>query len=122
MSAVTDKRYALVLSGGGVRATAFHLGVILRLAVDGQLERVRTLSTVSGGSLAAGLVFSRAGLAWPSSGKFVETVLPQARSALAEHSLQGGMSACSAVHGNCSRRGATSLLRPWRRYGALGAP
>jgi hypothetical protein len=34
MSAVTDKRYALVLSGGGVRATAFHLGVILRLAVD----------------------------------------------------------------------------------------
>ena len=38
MSAVTDKRYALVLSGGGVRATAFHLGVILRLAGWGLIE------------------------------------------------------------------------------------
>lgn len=107
MSAVTDKRYALVLSGGGVRATAFHLGVILRLAVDGQLERVRTLSTVSGGSLAAGLVFSRAGLAWPSSGKFVETVLPQARSALAEHSLQGGAF-------------VRMLRRPWKLFASRG--
>jgi NTE family protein len=107
MSAVADKRYALVLSGGGVRATAFHLGVILRLAVDGQLERVGVLSTVSGGSLAAGLVFSRAGLAWPSSGQFVEAILPEARSALAEHSLQGGAF-------------VRLLRRPWKLFASRG--
>jgi NTE family protein len=107
MSEVADKRYALVLSGGGVRATAFHLGVILRLAVDGQLERVRALSTVSGGSLAAGLVFSRAGLAWPSSDEFVKAILPQAGSALAEHSLQG-----SAF--------VRTLGRPWKLFASRG--
>src|SRR5438874_5894144 len=42
----------IALSGGGFRATAFHLGVLKRLRELGVLERTRFLSTVSGGSIA----------------------------------------------------------------------
>ena len=42
---------ALALSGGGFRASLFHLGVLRRLAECGWLDRVDVLSTVSGGSL-----------------------------------------------------------------------
>jgi NTE family protein len=44
-------RLALALSGGGFRASLFHLGVIRRLAEEGWLGRVDVLSMVSGGSL-----------------------------------------------------------------------
>ena len=50
------KDIALVLSGGGIRAMAFHLGVLRRMAEQGLLERVSHLSSVSGGSLIVGLV------------------------------------------------------------------
>ncbi len=50
---------ALVLSGGGFRATLFHLGVIRYLAHTGQLEHVTHICSVSGGSiLAAHLVLN----------------------------------------------------------------
>lgn len=42
---------ALALSGGGARAMAFHLGCLRALHDRGLLERVRILSTVSGGSV-----------------------------------------------------------------------
>lgn len=70
-------RIGLALSGGGTRATAFHLGVLARLARSGLLERVTRLSTVSGGSLAAALVFSYSGLRWPASGHYLEEVFPK---------------------------------------------
>jgi NTE family protein len=41
----------LALSGGGSRAMAFHLGCLRALQDLGILERVRVLSTISGGSL-----------------------------------------------------------------------
>ena len=43
----------LCLSGGGFRATLFHLGALRRLHELGVLARVRTISSVSGGSLMA---------------------------------------------------------------------
>jgi predicted acylesterase/phospholipase RssA len=43
----------LALSGGGFRATAFHLGVLKRLRELGLLDRITYLSGVSGGSIAA---------------------------------------------------------------------
>ena len=43
----------LCLSGGGFRATLFHLGALRRLAEVGVLSHVRTVSAVSGGSIAA---------------------------------------------------------------------
>src|SRR5687767_8126971 len=43
----------LCLSGGGFRATLFHLGALRRLNEFGILHRVRTIASVSGGSLMA---------------------------------------------------------------------
>src|SRR5918992_309760 len=43
----------LCLSGGGFRATLFHLGALRRLNELGVLHRIRTISSVSGGSLMA---------------------------------------------------------------------
>jgi NTE family protein len=46
-----DNDLALCLSGGGVRAMLFHLGVIERLWERGILQEVKYLGTVSGGSI-----------------------------------------------------------------------
>jgi NTE family protein len=60
----------LTLSGGGVRAAVFHLGVLHRLADEGLLESISQLSTVSGGSLITGAVISRVNMQWPSSADY----------------------------------------------------
>lgn len=44
-------KVGLALSGGGFRASLFHLGVLARLAECGVLRRVEVLSCVSGGSI-----------------------------------------------------------------------
>lgn len=78
----------LALSGGGFRATGFHLGVIARLAKEGHLEDVSFLSTVSGGSLCVGLLHALNGFRWPSSDAYLESVLPQARRVMTTVDLQ----------------------------------
>jgi NTE family protein len=45
---------ALALSGGGFRAMLFHAGALMRLNELGILSRVARISSVSGGSIAAG--------------------------------------------------------------------
>ena len=47
---------ALCLSGGGFRASLFHLGALRRLHELGVLERVDKISSVSGGSIFAGFL------------------------------------------------------------------
>ena len=56
----------LTLSGGGVRAVVFHLGVLEWLAKTPLWNSVSQISTVSGGSLMAGLLFARTGFRWPA--------------------------------------------------------
>lgn len=51
---------ALCLSGGGYRAMLFHLGGLIRLNELGLLRRIERVSSVSGGSITAGML----GLAW----------------------------------------------------------
>ena len=46
-------KLGLALSGGGFRASFYHLGVLARLAEMDALRSVEVLSTVSGGSLVA---------------------------------------------------------------------
>jgi NTE family protein len=46
----------LCLSGGGYRAMLFHLGAIMRLNQAGILERLKRISSVSGGSITAGVL------------------------------------------------------------------
>jgi len=75
-------RIALALSGGGSRAIAFHLGCLRGLQNSGLLDRISTISAVSGGSVIASLYCShpgdfdaferrtrellRSGFVWPS--------------------------------------------------------
>ena len=72
-------RLGLSLSGGGVRAAVFHLGVLRRLAEDDLLESVSAVSTVSGGSLLVAAVLSRSNLLWPTSRQFLSEVYPALR-------------------------------------------
>ena len=51
---------ALCLSGGGYRAMVFHLGVLWRLNELGYLPKLDRISSVSGGSITAGML----GLKW----------------------------------------------------------
>jgi NTE family protein len=51
-------RIALALSGGGARAIAFHLGCLRALHDLGILQKVSTITAVSGGSVLAGLYCS----------------------------------------------------------------
>jgi len=60
----------LTLSGGGIRAAVFHLGVLRRLADEGLLESVTGVSTVSGGSLVTAAIVSKAKMQWPSSAEY----------------------------------------------------
>lgn len=45
------RKLGLALSGGGFRASLYHVGVLARLADEDQLRRVEVLSCVSGGSI-----------------------------------------------------------------------
>lgn len=49
----------LALSGGGYRASLFHLGVTRRLHELGALQKITRLSSVSGGSILAGFLAHR---------------------------------------------------------------
>jgi len=51
--------FALALSGGGYRATLFHLGALRRLNEVGVLGRASRIVSVSGGSLLLGFLASR---------------------------------------------------------------
>jgi NTE family protein len=50
---------ALCLSGGGFRATLFHLGALRRLNELGVLHQIDSFSSVSGGSILNGVLASR---------------------------------------------------------------
>lgn len=53
------RRVGVALSGGGHRATVWALGVLLYLVDAGRNEQVTTITSVSGGSIANGVVASK---------------------------------------------------------------
>ncbi|HEX8854913.1 MAG TPA: patatin-like phospholipase family protein [Thermoleophilaceae bacterium] len=72
-------KLGLALSGGGFRASFFHIGVLARLAELGVLRRVEVISTVSGGSIVGALWYLHAKKlleqdADPSPQRYVEEV------------------------------------------------
>jgi NTE family protein len=69
-------KLGIALSGGGVRAAVFHLGVLLRLADSNLLESISCLSTVSGGSLIAAVIMSKARMRWPGSSEYRSEIYP----------------------------------------------
>lgn len=88
LKSVERKAIGFALSGGGVRAAAFHAGVMRYLAEQGLLEDVVHVSSVSGGSLFVGMVFRLGNSSWPSSQAYLSDVLPRFRQAMTTQSLQ----------------------------------
>ena len=88
--AVNDLKIGIALSGGGVRAAVFHLGVLGRLAEDGLLEKITRISTVSGGTLVTGLIYSIAGNKWPTSDFYLNKCLVRTRHYLTRTNIQRG--------------------------------
>ncbi|MDN7909665.1 patatin-like phospholipase family protein [Burkholderia cepacia] len=84
----SKKTIGLALSGGGVRAAAFHAGVMRYLAERNLLQDVVHVSSVSGGSLFVGMVFRLADYRWPSSQAYLSDVFPRFRQTLTKQSLQ----------------------------------
>jgi NTE family protein len=82
-------KIGLALSGGGFRATVFHLGVLSRLAAEDLLKDVTHLSTVSGGSLCAGLVYHCNDYHWPSPDAFQSRVALRIAHLTTHDDLQG---------------------------------
>lgn len=87
---MTDKSIALALSGGGVRAMVFHMGVLKALAERNLLEKISRISTVSGGSLLLGLILQENQLKWPTSMEYLEVVYPSLREKLCTRSIMLG--------------------------------
>jgi NTE family protein len=66
---------ALCLSGGGYRAMLFHVGCLWRLNEAGLLGTLKRVSSVSGGSIAAGLL----GMNWSALGLSSQTPAAEAK-------------------------------------------
>jgi NTE family protein len=73
-SSPSEPKIALALSGGGARAMAFHLGCLRALHDLGILDRVRVLSTVSGGSV-IGALYAASDDPFPAFEKRMRVVL-----------------------------------------------
>jgi len=56
-AAASPPKLGLALSGGGLRASFFHIGVLAQMARQGLLRHVEVISAVSGGSIIAALYY-----------------------------------------------------------------
>jgi NTE family protein len=83
-----DLKIGIALSGGGIRATIFHLGVFKYLAEKGLMSRVAHVSSVSGASLCVALIFAKNGNVWPSDQDYLEKVLPKIETAILNNNIQ----------------------------------
>ena len=77
----------LALSGGGIRAMAFHMGVLKFLSENKLLENITKVSSVSGGSLLIGLIVHEAGMKWPDSHTYKSYIFPQLKEKLCTKSF-----------------------------------
>ena len=81
-------KIGITLSGGGIRAAIFHLGVLARLSDEGLLEKIEMISTVSGGTLLVGMIYTANKKKWPNSIEFKSACIPFVKKILTEKNLQ----------------------------------
>ena len=85
---LSKARIGLALSGGGIRASIFHLGMLQYLAEVGLFERISNISSVSGASLVMGAIFAANGNKWPNSHEFLNHVQPRVRRIILDNNIQ----------------------------------
>ena len=81
-------RIGLALSGGGIRAAIFHLGVLQYLAEANLFSRIANISSVSGASLAMGVIFAVNDNRWPRQSEFLHTTQPRVREIILQNNIQ----------------------------------
>ena len=107
---------ALCLSGGGYRAMVFHVGVLWRLNELGYLSKLSRISSVSGGSITAGvlglhwrdLAFDGNGVATAFQQQVVEPIRIMAGKTIDAESIIGGI----LTPGSISER----IAEEYRKY------
>lgn len=100
-----DVKIGVALSGGGIRATVFHLGLFKWLAENGLMENVKHISSVSGASIAVGLIYTCNNMKWPGSREYIENVLPKLKTVILKEDVQ-------------NKTLITSLKKPWKLFGS----
>ena len=96
---VVEEGTALCLSGGGYRAMLFHLGALWRLNQLGYLKKLARVSSVSGGSITAGVLgfkwnrlsFDGKGVAGNFDAEVVQPIRGLAGKTIDEGSIIGGI-------------------------------
>jgi len=83
-----NKKIGIVLSGGGMRAVIYHLGVLKWLAEKNLMESITYISSVSGGSLCTGLLYAHNNKKWPTSQQYLEEVLPKVEEIILTSDIQ----------------------------------
>jgi len=85
---LNNKRIGLALSGGGIRAAIFHLGAMEYLAQAKLFSQINYFSTVSGASIAVGLMLAANGNRWPTENEFLHKVMPAVRELILKNNIQ----------------------------------
>ena len=83
-----SKRIGLALSGGGIRAAVYHLGVLQFMAEAGLFEKIASISSVSGASMCMGAIFAANANKWPTAREFTERVQPAVRRLILSENIQ----------------------------------
>lgn len=73
----SDLQVGIALSGGGFRASVFHIGVFKALAEHGYMGNIKYISSVSGGSFTIALIFKLNNNKWPTDEEYLQNVLPR---------------------------------------------
>jgi len=100
----------LALSGGGVRALVFHLGVFKWLAERGLWKSLGVISSVSGGSLAIGAILSASGNKWPDAEEYLSTSMTLIRKNITGNSLKAHYLIRSVIQPWMIFRGRASII------------
>lgn len=115
-----DLKIGLALSGGGIRAVIFHLGVMQYLAENSLLENVTHISSVSGASMCVGLIYCNNGLVFPDSKTYLSKTLPSIRDIILNKNLQSSSILDAIFNFGLFKKAnviATSLEKYWNIYG-----
>lgn len=83
-----DLRIGIALSGGGMRAAVYHLGVLKYLAQENLFSSIRHISSVSGASICVGLIYACNGYIWPSDKQFLKEVLDKVKYYISDVDIQ----------------------------------
>jgi NTE family protein len=81
-------RIGIALSGGGIRAAIFHLGVFKYLAERRLFSRVANISSASGASICVGVIFTANGNVWPGDSEYLTYTLPDIERLILANDIQ----------------------------------